>query len=91
MKLSKKQQLAIDLMASGANVYLTGYAGTGKTTVLKEYIEDAEKSGKNVLVCAQLEWLPIILGTGQVHFIESSESVPGQKSMQNALNIEINC
>lgn len=52
MKLSKKQQLAIDLMASGANVYLTGYAGTGKTTVLKEYIEDAEKSGKNVLVCA---------------------------------------
>lgn len=29
MKLSKKQQLAIDLMASGANVYLTGYAGTG--------------------------------------------------------------
>lgn len=35
MKLSKKQQLAIDMMASRKNIYLTGYAGTGKTTVLK--------------------------------------------------------
>lgn len=64
MKLSKKQQLAIDLMASGANVYLTGYAGTGKTTVLKEYIEDAEKSGKNVLVCATTGMAADNLGYG---------------------------
>ena len=64
MKLSKKQQRAIDLMASGANVYLTGYAGTGKTTVLKEYIEDAEKSGKNVLVCATTGMAADNLGYG---------------------------
>ena len=36
--LDVRQQRALDMMMSGVNVYLTGYAGTGKTVLLREYI-----------------------------------------------------
>ena len=37
--LDVRQQRALDMMMSGVNVYLTGYAGTGKTVLLREYID----------------------------------------------------
>lgn len=37
MKLSSDQQVALDAMMSGKNVFLTGEAGTGKSTVLREF------------------------------------------------------
>lgn len=52
MELTAKQQLALDKMLSGCNVFLSGDAGTGKTTVIRRYIQAAEAAGKNVLVCA---------------------------------------
>lgn len=52
MDLTTKQQLALDKMLSGCNVFLTGDAGTGKTTVVRKYIQTAEAAGKSVLVCA---------------------------------------
>lgn len=39
-------------MLSGSNVFLTGDAGTGKTTVIQTFIQEAEEMGKNVLVSA---------------------------------------
>ena len=33
--LNKKQRYALDTMLSGSNVFLTGDAGTGKTTVIQ--------------------------------------------------------
>lgn len=50
--LNKKQRYALDTMLSGSNVFLTGDAGTGKTTVIQTFIQEAEEMGKNVLVSA---------------------------------------
>lgn len=50
--LNKKQRYALDTMLSGSNVFLTGDAGTGKTTVIQTFIDEAEKAGKSVLVSA---------------------------------------
>ncbi|MFR8564900.1 MAG: ATP-dependent RecD-like DNA helicase [Blautia sp.] len=50
--LNKKQRYALDTMLGGFNVFLTGDAGTGKTTVIQTFIDEAEKQGKNVLVTA---------------------------------------
>lgn len=43
-KLNKKQRYALDTMLSGSNVFLTGDAGTGKTTVIQTFIDEAEKN-----------------------------------------------
>ena len=52
IKLNKKQREALKLIKSGVNVFLTGDAGTGKTTVIRKAVEDLEAAGKNVLITA---------------------------------------
>lgn len=39
-------------LKSGQNVFLTGKAGTGKTTILNRFIEWAIENKKNMIVCA---------------------------------------
>jgi predicted ATPase len=43
IKLSNEQQSALDLMFSGKNVFLTGEAGTGKSTILRKFREQCRK------------------------------------------------
>ena len=45
--LTKGQLFALEEMLSGKNVFLTGEAGTGKSEVIKMFIADREKTGKN--------------------------------------------
>lgn len=52
MKFSKDQQLFIDMALSGHNIFLTGKAGTGKSTIVKEVISRLKKSGKVVAAIA---------------------------------------
>lgn len=52
MKYSTKQQVFIDRVLEGKNVFLSGKAGTGKSTVLKAAIDQLKKQGKNVVACA---------------------------------------
>lgn len=40
-ELSESQRRAFDLMKSGRNVFLTGEAGSGKTTVVREFLKQA--------------------------------------------------
>ena len=43
IKLSSEQQAALDLMLSGKNVFLTGEAGTGKSTILRKFREQCQR------------------------------------------------
>lgn len=49
MDLTDEQQVVFNALKSGKNVFLSGGAGTGKSYVLKKFIEYAESKGKNVL------------------------------------------
>lgn len=73
--LNKKQRYALDTMLSGSNVFLTGDAGTGKTTVIQTFIDEVEKAGKNVLVSATTGIAADNIGYGAttVQVIEESE------------------
>lgn len=45
------QQYTFNIMKAGYNVFLTGDAGTGKTYLLRNYINEQRSNGKNVMVC----------------------------------------
>lgn len=50
--LTAGQQKALEMMLEGKNVFLTGEAGTGKSEVVKIFIEMAEQRGDNILITA---------------------------------------
>lgn len=51
-KLTEGQLSALQSMLSGVNVVLTGDAGTGKSFVVDVFLEDCEKTGRQVLALA---------------------------------------
>lgn len=46
------QSLALSIMLSGESVFLTGPAGTGKTFLLNQFIEQSKKNGKKISITA---------------------------------------
>ena len=65
--LTAGQIRALDSMLSGNNVFLTGEAGTGKSAVTEIFIEEAERSGKSVLVMAPTGTAADNLGGSTIH------------------------
>ena len=49
---TKGQQRFLLHARRGKDIFLTGDAGTGKTAVLKQFIEESEQIGKSVIVMA---------------------------------------
>lgn len=47
-----QQSEALAIMESGANVFLTGAAGAGKTYVLNEFVQQARRNGESVAMTA---------------------------------------
>jgi len=66
VKLTKEQQKAMELLESGANVFLSGEAGTGKSYVLNEFIRRYEKN-KSIIVCAPTGIAAINVGGATIH------------------------
>lgn len=62
-----KQALALDIMLSGENVFLTGAAGSGKTFTLNQFIKLAKNSGKKVSVTATTGLAATHLGGNTIH------------------------
>ncbi|KAF4122206.1 Pfam:DUF889 [Geosmithia morbida] len=51
-KLSEEQQQLVNLILSGKNVFFTGSAGTGKSTVLKAAVRELHRKGLQVDIVA---------------------------------------
>ena len=64
--LTAEQQALVDVILSGKNVFYTGSAGTGKSTVLKAFKQKLEKAGKTVDIIA-----PTGVAALQVHGVTS--------------------
>lgn len=61
------QQQAIEIMMSGANVFLTGAPGAGKTYTLDKFIEQAEEAGKVVAITASTGIAASHIGGTTIH------------------------
>ena len=62
-----KQTLALEIILSGENVFLTGAAGSGKTFTLNQFIKLAKNSGKKVSVTATTGLAATHLGGNTIH------------------------
>ena len=62
-----KQALALEIMLSGENVFLTGAAGSGKTFVLNQFIKLSKRAGKKVSVTATTGLAATHLGGTTIH------------------------
>lgn len=62
-----KQALALEIMLSGENIFLTGAAGSGKTFTLNQFIKLAKNSGKKVSVTATTGLAATHLGGNTIH------------------------
>lgn len=61
------QKTALKIMLSGANVFLTGAPGAGKTYVLNDFIETARDEGKHVAVTASTGIAASHIGGTTIH------------------------
>lgn len=52
MEYSEDQAMALQIMMRGNNCFLTGKAGTGKTTILNDFIKWVVAQDKSLIVCA---------------------------------------
>ena len=61
------QPLALEIMLSGKNVFLTGAAGSGKTYLLNQFIRASRAEGKKVSVTATTGLAATHLGGNTIH------------------------
>jgi ATP-dependent DNA helicase PIF1 len=64
---SMRQSQALAVMMNGANVFLTGAPGAGKTYVLNQFVKRAERAGKKVAVTASTGIAASHLGGNTIH------------------------
>jgi ATP-dependent DNA helicase PIF1 len=62
-----RQRQALSVMMGGANVFLTGAPGAGKTYVLNQFVELARQNGKNVAVTASTGIAATHIGGTTIH------------------------
>ena len=75
--LTASQRKAVSLALEGKeNLFITGAAGSGKSTVIRRIIKMASDMGKNVLVCASTGVAALNLGEGMT--IHSAFSFPSE-------------
>lgn len=67
MKTQYTQEQALNKMRTGKNIFLTGLPGTGKSYIIKQYIQEQQDAGKQVLVCAPTGIAALNIGGVTMH------------------------
>jgi len=62
-----RQKQALTIMMSGANVFLTGAPGAGKTYVLNQFVDRAQRAGKRLAVTASTGIAASHIGGTTIH------------------------
>lgn len=63
-ELSFEQKIAFDKFKAGENLFITGPGGTGKTRLIKHFVQYAKRNAKTVDVCAMTGCAAILLECG---------------------------
>ena len=63
--LSKDQQLAFDAYIKNENIFMSGYAGTGKSYLINQIYTDAKERGKNIQITAMTGCAAVLLGNAK--------------------------
>jgi ATP-dependent DNA helicase PIF1 len=66
MKLTEKQQLAIKLLSSGKNVFITGPGGVGKTELIKYYINKSQNK-RGIALTSTTGTSAVLIGGSTMH------------------------
>lgn len=80
MKLAQEQETALQEMFSGTNVFLTGEAGTGKSTIVKEF---KRRTSKNCVFLAPTGIAAINIGGSTIHsFLRFAPGLMSEDSIE---------
>ena len=96
MKLAQEQEIALQEMLRGSNIFLTGEAGTGKSTIVKEF---KRRSSKNCVFLAPTGIAAVNIGGSTIHSFlrltpglmseDSIQSINDKKQRELIRNIEV--
>lgn len=65
--MTEEQRKALHLMESGKNVFLSGEAGTGKSFVIQQFVEEQKQKGANIVMCAPTGIAALNIGGATLH------------------------
>ncbi len=84
MQLAQEQEIALKEMLSGTNVFLTGEAGTGKSTIVKEL---QHRTTKNCVFLAPTGIAAVNIGGSTIHsFLRFAPSLMSEESIEPISN-----
>jgi len=96
MQLAQEQEIALKEMLSGTNVFLTGEAGTGKSTIVKEF---KRRTSKNCVFLAPTGIAAVNIGGSTIHSFlrlapglmseESIEPISNKKQRELIRNVDV--